>query len=154
MSLFVDLEPTKDPKGGSPRTPTAGIPVREYQEFASPVANHSAVWRVIAASGWSLLLGVLLAWFTAYQGKGITFKDLQEYEDKYSPYVQERSLLAEHNRLQDTNIGALQGVQQRNVERLNEFAAKFHDNDHDITDLQAKVKLFGDYVEGLRNPKK
>ncbi len=153
----MDLEPQKDPKGGSPRTPTAGIPVREYQEFIAPMptnGNHAAVWRVIAASGWSLLLGVLLAWFTAWTGKGISFKDLQEYEDKYSPYVQERSLLAEHNRLQDTNIGALQGVQQRNVERLNEFAAKFHDNDHDITDLQNKVKLFGDYVDGLRNPKK
>ncbi len=147
-----DLTDHRDVKGGSPRTPSVGVPVAEYQQYVnqSQQPNHVAVWRVLATSGWSLLAGTLLAWFTAWQGKGISMKDLQDYEDKYSPYMQQKETLAMHNQVQDTQIGVLQGIQQRNIEKINSYDGKFHDAERDIIDLQNKVKLFGDYIEGQR----
>ncbi len=147
-----DLPPLYDVKGGSPRTPSVGIPVREYQDYV--VTNGNGVWKAIASGLAGMVVGLLVAWFTAIQSKGITQKELQEYEDKYSPYVQQRDTIALHNATQDAQIGQLQSAQQSNAERMNKYDTKFHDDDRDILELQNKVKLFADFIEGQRNPKK
>jgi hypothetical protein len=159
---FRDLSPREDVKGGSPRTPSGGIPRQEYDQYVATNENGTGVWKAIAggvASGaFGMIVGLFLAWYTAMQGKGVTQKELQEYEDKFSPYVQERSLLAEHNRFQDTQIGELRGVQQSNVERLNEFNTKFHDDERDFTEFKTATeknnKYVADFIEELRKAKK
>lgn len=149
-----DLTPRGDVKGGSPRTPSAPIPVREYQEYVATNGNGNGVWKAIACGLAGTSVGLLVAWFGQFQNKGVSMKELQEYEDKYSPYVQQRDTLALHNATQDTQIGNLQGVQQRNIERINAHENRLHDEERDISEMQVKLKLFGDYIEGQRNPKK
>jgi hypothetical protein len=148
-----DLEPRGDVKGGSPRTPSGGVPVREYQEYVNEYGNGS-IWKAIASGCAGLNIGLLIAWFGALQSKGVTHQELQDYEEKYSPYIQQREIIAKDNRNQDTQIGALQAIQNHNVDKLNSYEGKFHDVERDVIDLQAKVKLFADYVEAQRIPKK
>jgi hypothetical protein len=150
-----DLEPRYDVKGGSPRTPSGGVRVAEYQQYANPsTGDYHGFWRTVAVASWGLMGGLLLAWFTALQSKGVTHQELQDYEEKYSPYIQQREIIAKDNRNQDTQIGALQAIQNHNVDKLNSYEGKFHDVERDVIDLQAKVKLFADYVEAQRIPKK
>ena len=145
-----DLSDRRDVKGGSPRTPTTGIPMVEYQQYA----NGSDFWKIVATTGWSLLAGVLLAWFTAWQGKGVTTKEMQEYDKEYSLYAKDKESITQRNQTQDNQIGTIQGIQQSNIAKMGAHEAKFHDEERDITELQNKVKLFADYIDALRNPKK
>ncbi len=158
VNKFLDLEPQKDPKGGSPRTPTAGIPVREYQEYTAMVApvngNHVGVWRMIAAGGWGLVGGLFLAWLTAMQSKGVTQEKMQEYDKEYSLYAQQKDGITLRNQTQDDKIGTLQGLQQANIAKLATHDGKLHDEERDIIELQNKVKQFGDFVDELRKAKK
>jgi len=151
LSPLRDLTPTYDAKGGNPRTPSGGIPVQEYQQFALPI-NGNGVWKAIATGMGGLVCGLLLAWFTAYQGKGITQKEVQDYVKEYD--TTQLKYMIEHNSQQDLQIGNVQGIQQRNIERLNAHDVKFHDEDRDISDLQSKVKLFGDFVNEVGKAKK
>ncbi len=150
-----DLEPRGDVKGGSPRTPSVGIPVREYQEY---VNTGSDVWKQITTGLGGLLIGLFLAWWTALGKQGISQKELQEYEDKFSPYVQERALLAEHNASQDTQIGILQGVDRQNEKRLTEHDIKLHDDERDFTEFKTATeknnKYWSDWIEEQRKAKK
>ncbi len=152
----MDLPPSKDPKGGSPRTPTAGIPVREYQEYVAlpQNGNHVGVWRMIAAGGWGLVGGLFLAWLTALQSKGVTQEKMQEYDKEYSLYAQQKEGISERNQTQDEKLGTLQGIQQANIGRLGAHDAKLHDDERDIIELQNKVKDFGNFVDELRKAKK
>ncbi len=156
VNKFMDLEPEKDLKGGSPRTPTAGIAVREYQEYVSvqPNGNHVGVWRMIAAGGWGLVGGLFLAWLTALQSKGVTQEKMQEYDKEYSLYAQAKDGIALRNQAQDDKIGTLQGLQQANISKLGSHDSKLHDEDRDIIELQNKVKDFGNFVDELRKAKK
>lgn len=48
-----DLPPEKDPKGGSPRSPPKGIPIREYQQHVDDSVQQrsdhvAAFWKTIA----------------------------------------------------------------------------------------------------------
>ncbi len=151
MNPLRDLPAKYDVKGGSPRSPSQGIPVAEYQQY---VENGNGVWRAISTGLGGLVVGLLLAWFQAFQKAGVTHQELVEYEDKYSPYMQQKDVLAQNNRIQDQEIGAVQAVQQRNVERLNVYDSKFHDDERDIVELQGKVKTFADFIEELRKAKK
>jgi hypothetical protein len=134
-----------------------GIPVREFQEYSNG-NGHAGMWRTFAVGAWGLLIGSWLALFAALQGKGITQKDLQEYEDKFSPYVQERALLAEHNAVQDTQIGNLQGIQQQNMKHLTEHDIKLHDDERDFTEFKTATeknnKYWSDWIEEQRKAKK
>ena len=141
---FVDLPPSKNPVGGSPRSPSSGIPVREYQEYSN--GNGNGVWKAIATGLGGLVVGLLLAWFTAFQSKGVTTKELQEYVEKYSPYAQQRDVIQQHFTNQDQAIGQLQGKQERLYERMNANEYKITECDRQITELHTDVKTKMDIV--------
>ncbi len=152
-----DLEDWRDVKGGSPRTPPGGVRVADYQEYAGPPnmnGNHIALWKMLAAGGWSVAAAMVVAYFTALQNKGVTQKEMQEYDRDYSLYAKEKDGLIQHNQNQDTTIGTLQGIQQSNIGKLFAHDTKFHDDERDIKELQDKTKQFGDFVDELRKAKK
>ena len=130
------------------RTPPGGIRAAEYQEYVAP--NGYGFWKVVATSGWSLLAGILLAWWTARDNKGITRKELTDYDKESSTYIIDRKSLLDHNTLQDGWIGELRGKQEKNATEISDVKTKQRDDEHDQADLSAKVKLFGDYVEEQR----
>ncbi len=149
-----DLEERRDVRGGSPRTPSVGIPVAEYQAYVTPNGNHIALWKMLASGGWGLAAGVLLAYFNAIQSKGVTEDKMQSYDKDYSMYAQAKEGITSHNASQDQQIGILQGIQQSNIGRLNAHDTKFHDDEKDIEDLKGKVKRFGDFIEEQWKAKK
>lgn len=149
-----DMEDFRDVKGGSPRTPARGIPVSEYQEYVMPNGNHVALWKMLASGGWGVAAGILLAYFNAMQSKGVTQKEMQDYDKEYSLFAQQKDGITQRNQTQDNQIGTLQGIQQSNIAKLAAHDTKFHDDERDIIDLQNKVKLFADYIDAIRMPKK
>ena len=137
----IDLPPKNDPKGGSPRTPPRGIPVREYQTEREPPAivhvNGAAnTWRTIAGTLLGLLLGVGMAYVTAFRERGVTRiemeqymaerhtevekhvmdaipkyiarQEMEEYVKAYSPWVFDKQFVIGRLSNQDQQLGAMQ----------------------------------------------
>ena len=98
--------------------------------------------------------GILLAYFNAVQSKGVTEKQMQDYDKDYSLYAQAKEGIALRNQTQDNQIGALQGIQKTNIDKLSQHDTKFHDDERDIDELKGKVKRFGDYIEESYKAKK
>ena len=145
-----DLVPRGDVKGGSPRTPSGGIPVAEYQQYV--MGNGNGVWRAIASGLAGMCLGLLAAWFTALQGKGVTQKDMQEYIIGY--YATERRVIAEHTSQQDGYIGILQGKQEKLFDAVSEIKSNEKEHDRDIIEIKEKLKLAANYLEEQQKAKK
>ena len=135
-----DLPPARDPKGGSPKSPSP-IPVREYTETVE--SNGSKLSAVIIGVLSGALLGALGMWFTALNERGVsrndmevyvnttmgtepkvTRKDMEEFVSLYSPYVKEKAGIDEHQANQDIRIGRVEGVQQDVLKRLDKLEAK------------------------------
>ena len=156
---FRDLSPVKDPKGGSPKTPL-GIPVREfprtdYSEY--PIftnGNGYGLWRAISTGLGGLVIGLLVAWFTAIQSKGVSQSQVEDYVDKHSPYLLDKAVISEHNSAQDRQIGILEGKLERLQERLGKMDEKHVGYESDINDLKNKIKLLTDYIEAEKYPRK
>ncbi len=149
-----DLTPRGDVKGGSPRTPSAPIPVREYQEYVATNGNE-AVNKLLLASCTGLaglFIGSMLAWWTALQGKGVTQKEMQDYIIQY--FSTERRVIAEHTSQQDGYIGQLQGKQEKIVQDLAECKSAQKEHDRDITEIREKMKLAANYLEEQQKVKK
>lgn len=144
------MEDYRDVKGGSPRTPP-GLPVRDYQEYAAS-SNGNGVWKAVATGLGGLVAGLLVAWFTAFQGKGVSNKEMQEYIIQY--YSTERRVIAEHTSQQDGYIGILQGKQEKLFERLATFEVNQKEHDRDITEIREKLKLAANYLEEQQKVKK
>ncbi len=128
-----DLTPYGDVMGGSPRTPLGGVPVSEYQQYVTN-GNGNGVWKAIATGLGGLVVGLLLAWFTAFQNKGITAKDMQEYVDKYSP-VMPRDLAN-----QAGQIGELRAKGEESSRRLYKVENDVDKCDRELQTLTSDVK--------------
>jgi len=146
-----DLAPRYDVKGGSPRTPSGGVPVREYEQYVSN-GNGNGVWKAIATGLGGLVVGLLLAWFTAYSGKGVTLKEMQEYVDKYSP------VLPKDQALQTAQIGELRGKQERIADRLNSLENNEKVDEREVTEFKTEQRknndLVATYIDEQRKAKK
>ncbi len=148
-----DLSPKGDVKGGSPRTPSGGVRVAEYQQFVES-GNESAIWfwRTVATGSMSLLVGMTIAWWSALQGKGITEKDMQEFVTQF--FGSERRIISEHTSQQDGYIGVLQGKQDKTSELISEIKSTQRDHDKDLTEIREKLKLTANYLEEQQKVKK
>ncbi len=119
-----------DVKGGA-RTPS-GIPVREYEQYTD--TNGNGVWKAIATGLGGLVCGLLLAWFTAFQGKGVNQKEMQEYVDKYSPVLpKELAGLA-------GQIGEVRAKNEESNRRLYKVESDVDKCDREIQTLTSDVK--------------
>ena len=147
-----DLEPRYDVKGGSPRTPSGGVPVREYQEYAVSNGNGNSVWKAIATGLGGLVVGLLVAWFSAFQKQGVTPDQLQSYVEKY--YAQRQESTAQHLSALDTQLGVLQGKQEKEWDRITK-----NENEIDkcnlsmqalTTEVKTKMGTVADYLEKVK----
>lgn len=134
-----DLEVRRDVKGGSPKSPSVGIPVAEYQQYAV-ATNGNGVWKAIASGLAGMVIGLLVAWFTAIQSRGITLKELQEYVDKYSP------VLPKDMAIQSSQIGELRGKQERIFERLAGLENNEKVDEKEVTEFKAESRKNNEYV--------
>jgi hypothetical protein len=146
-----DLVPLHDPKGGSPRSPARGIPVKELVHYTN---GNGTVWKVWVSILCSLLVGMIIAWYTALQGKGVSPIEMQSYVEKYTPYSHDKELIALQQSSQDTKIGELMGKVDRIFDRLTKMDEKNLSYDRDILDDDHKIKLLTDYIEAEKIPRK
>jgi hypothetical protein len=153
-----DLTPACDVKGGSPRTPTGGIPLRQYTESTSEpqvfYPESDGLWKAIATGFGGLVVGLLIAWFTAFQSKGVTRSEMNEYIEKYSPYAHDKELIALQQSAQDQKLGILDGFKDRILDRINKIEERHFGYDRDIADHDKKIKIIADYIEAEKTPQR
>ena len=148
-----DLPPRKDPKGGSPRTPSSGIPLRTVQQYSNGNGNGT-IWKMATSILAGVNIGLVAAYFTALQSKGVSQKDMQEYVDKFSPYSQDKKELSLQQQNQDKELGTLSGQTERIFTRLNTFEEWKIQVTRDIQDQDSKIKLLTNYIEAEKSPRK
>ncbi len=145
---FRDLPPWGDVKGGSPRTPTAGIPVREYQEFVTTNGYGNGVWKTLAGAAGGLWIMSILAWWTAFQSKGISQNELREFMRDYKQGI------AEHVTAVDTQIGVIQGRQEKIQSDLSHVQYQQITDENNFAEFKAETKksneLVAGYLEALK----
>jgi len=93
------------------------------------------LWRSIATGLGGMVMGLMIAWFTAWQNKGVSSKEMTEYVRDYGPYVFDKPTLVEHNRQQDEKIGILIGGDERIQARLNAL------ENYNVIDIKEKQDL-------------
>ncbi len=141
-----DLPPRYDVKGGSPRTPTRGIPVAEYQaQMQLPPMNGKGLWQMLTTGSAGLLIGFIVAWWTALQGRGVTQKEMQDYVDRFS---QSKDLIvAAQQSTQDVQIGESKGKIDRIGQQINDVQLKLRDHERDFGELKTKLDIVADMLE-------
>ncbi len=148
-----DLTSKYEVKGGSPRTPSGGVPVREYQEYVTTNESGGA-FRVLAmlagaaGAGWMM---TILAWWTAFQGKGVTRDEVRNEIREYKDSV------AQHSSLVDGEIGELRGKQETIIKDLNHVQYQQSTDEVNFTDFKTETrqsnKLVSDMLEAQKAKK-
>ncbi len=146
-----DLEARYDVKGGSPKTPIPPFSQAEYQQYAMPPTEGNGVWKLAATAAISVLLGFIVAWWTALQNKGINQNELREFMRDYKQGI------AEHVTAVDTQIGELKGKQEQIIQRLSKVEYQQATDERDFIDFksEAKTKMgtVADYLESQKTKK-
>lgn len=130
---FKDLPSWGDVKGGSPRTPISGVPISEYQAYVAN-GNGNGVWKAIATGLGGLVVGLLLAWFSAFQKQGVTEPRMQEYVDKYSP------IMPKDIATLSGQIGELRAKNEESSRRLYKVESDVDKCDRELQSLTSDVK--------------
>lgn len=107
---MMDLPPSKDPKGGSPRSPPRGIMVREYQQHVDETIRSNHV-----ASFWKTIALVLLTANISGIGSWIVFgtNNVKRYDLDQMDFVKHSQLSERISRLnkEDTDISRWNNIQ-------------------------------------------
>ena len=154
MDAFQDLVPRNDPKGGSPRTPSAPIPLKAYQNYVSNGNGNGTVWKVATSLLAGLFISMTVAYFTALRGQGVSRAEMQEYVDKYSPYNHDKELITLQQANQDEKIGVLTGHKDRMYDLIKMLQEKHIGYERDLQDHDQKIKLLTNYIEAEKTPKR
>lgn len=146
-----DLPPRKDPKGGSPRTPAGGIPVRQVEQYDQgpydvlPVkSNGDGVWRSLFLASLGVIIGLTTAYVTALRDRGMSQNEVLSYI-RQSQLDQEKTFLT-RNAMEDyvkeyTKEYSPWSFDKQTI--VNRLAAQ----DEKIGELRTKIELAGKYLE-------
>ncbi len=142
-----DLPPRYDVKGGSPRTPSGGIPVREVQEY-TPQVNETGVFKMLAGAAGGLWIMSMLAWWTAFQGRGITRDELRNEIKEYKDSV------AKDMTISTGSIGRLEGEVGKITTDLQGVQYRQLTDEQNFTEFKAEQKqsnkLVADWMEAQK----
>ncbi len=139
---FKDLPPGGDVKGGSPRSPTGGIPVRDYQEYVATNGYGNGVWKTLAGAAGGLWIMSILAWWTAFQSKGISQNELREFMRDYKQGI------AEHVTAVDTQIGITQGKLEKIQSDLSHVQYQQVSDENNFSEFKAETRKSNELVAG------
>ncbi len=142
-----DLPPRYDVKGGSPRSPPGGIPVREVQEY-TPIVNESGVFKMLAGAAGGLWIMAMLAWWTAFQGRGITREELRNEMKEY------KDTISKDMTTSTTSIGRLEGEVGKITTDLQGIQYRQLTDEQNFTEFKAEQKqsnkLMADWMEAQK----
>ncbi len=146
-----DLPPRYDVKGGSPRSPTPPISVQEYQQYTQPtqtISNGSGVYKTLAGAAGGLWIMSMVAYWTAFQGKGITRDELRNEMKEYKDSI--------YKDISTTNkeIGELKGREEQTAQRLSKVEFQQITDGRDFSEFKAETKqsnkLVADWMEAQK----
>ncbi len=148
LAPLTDLAPRYDVKGGNPKSPTPPYSVQEYQQYTQPVSNGSGFYKTVAGAFAGLWISGMLAWWTAFQGKGITRDELRnemkEYKDSVAKIASET----------DGKVGELRGKQEQLRSDLNNIQYKQMTDERDFVEFKTETKqsnkLVADWMEAQK----
>ncbi len=146
-----DLPPRYDIKGGSPRSPTPPISVQEYQQYTQPVSNGSGFYKTVAGAFAGLWISSMLAWWTAFQGKGITRDELRNEMKEYKDSIYKDVATI------NTQIGELKGREEQTAQRISTVEFQQKTDGRDLTEFKTETKqsnkLVADWMEAQKAKK-
>ncbi len=113
--------------------------------------NGGSVWKTLAGAAGGLWIMSLLAWWSAFQGKGITRDELRnemkEYKDSISKDIATTN----------TQLGELKGKQDAIIKDLGNVQYKQLTDERDFSEFKAEQKqsnkLVADWMEGQKTKK-
>lgn len=142
-----DLPPQKDPKGGSPKTPlpTSLSKMLKDLQQSEPTdyivtTNTNGIWRAIATGLGGLLLGMTVAWFTAFQSRGVSQKEMEEYV-RQNQVDQERHILTRSEMQEFVRDASPWAFDKQAI--VNRLAG----HDQQIGELRTKIDLAAGVIE-------
>lgn len=144
LDPLTDLAPRYDIKGGSPRSPPRGIPVADVVEYSQPM-NGNGVWKTLAGAAGGLWIMSLLAWWTAFQNRGVTQQELHEYVKDY--WTPEKTIIAAQQSTQDQSLGELKGATNKNSEQIISLGNRLRDDERDLEGMKTKMSTVADMLE-------
>ncbi len=110
------------------------------------------MWKAIATGLGGLVVGLLVALFGAYQNKGVTQRELQEYVDKYSP-VMPKDISAQISLLTE-----IKGNQQAMFNRLTTLETNERSDEKEVTEFKTETRKnnesWANFIEEQRKAKK
>ena len=143
-----DLDVRRDVKGGSPRTPTPPISQAEYQQYSSPMDLGNSVWKTLAGAAGGLWIMSLLAWWSAFQGKGITRDELRNEMKEY------KDSIAKDMATSNTQIGEVKGQVGKMATDLQQVQYRQLTDEQNFTEFKTETKnnnkLVADWIEGQK----
>lgn len=144
-----DLSPRKDPKGGSPKTPSGGIPVRNFEPYEPSYepptpSNGDGVWKGLFFASLGVIVGLTTAYVTALRERGVSQIEMEQYV-RQNQLDQEKTFLTrtameEYVKEYTKDYSPWSFDKQTIVNRL---AAQ----DEKIGELRTKIDLAGKYLE-------
>ncbi len=151
LSPPKDLPPRYDIKGGSPRSPTPPISVQEYQQYTQPVSNGTGVYKTLAGAAGGLWIMSMVAYWTAFQGKGITRDELRNEMKEYKDSIYKDISTT------NTQIGELKGREEQTAQRLSKVEFQQITDGRDFTEFKTETKqsnkLVADWMENQKTKK-
>lgn len=124
----------------------------DFQQYSTPV--NGGVWKAIATGLGGLVVGLLLAWFAAFQRQGVTQVQLEDYVAKHSPYIFDKQAISDHNATQDKEIGRISGRQEQVIDRLGKIEITLNTDEREMSEIRTDVKTKMDIVASLLEQQK
>ncbi len=143
-----DLPPRYDVKGGSPKTPIGGIPQSEFQQYTVQAGNGNGIFKMLAGAAGGLWIMAMLAWWTAFQGKGITRDELRNEMKEYKDSINQ------HSQQTDNQIGELKGRQEQALQRLSKVEYQQITDERDFTEFRTETKSTNKLVADMLEAQK
>ncbi len=151
LSPPKDLPPRYDVKGGNPKSPTPPYSVQEYQHYSQPVSNGTGIYKTLAGAAGGLWIMSMVAYWTAFQGKGITRDELRnemkEYKDSISKDISTTN----------KDIGELKAKEDQTAQRLSKVEFQQITDGRDFTEFKTETKqsnkLVADWMEAQKAKK-
>ncbi len=153
LSPPKDLPPRYDVKGGNPKSPTPPYSVQEYQQFTQPqpTSNGSGVYKTLAGAAGGLWIMSMVAYWTAFQGKGITRDELRNEMKEYKDSIYKDISTT------NTQIGELKGREEQTAQRLSKVEFQQITDGRDFTEFKTETKqsnkLVADWMENQKTKK-
>ncbi len=114
--------------------------------------NGNGVWKALATGLAGLNIGLVIAWWNAFQGKGVSQNEMQSYVREYMKEYREG--ISQHATSTDTKLGELSGKQEQLNLRLSKSEIQQTTDERDFTEFKTETKATNKLIADLLEQQK